>query len=146
VWSRCPTHCFYFISSRISHTTHTTTSKRRVEKGSRRRFFFNSSYHITLTTKVFCSQIHPFIDWPMLSAMWVGALRFGLYKILLTSSRLCTNQSSFHSSGPPVLPTLVQYYCTATGQYTTLHLTPLCMPCIIQYWQLQNRVKAKAQT
>jgi len=48
-----------------------------------------------------------------------------LYKILLASSRLCTNQSSFHASGPPVFPTLLQYYCTATGQYTTPHLTPL---------------------
>ena len=43
----------------------------------------------------------------------------------LTSSRSCTNQSSFHSSGPPALPTLVQYYCTAIGQHTTSHLTPL---------------------
>jgi len=42
-----------------------------------------------------------------------------------TSSRSCTNQSSFHSSGPPALPTLLQYYCTAIGQYTTPHPTPL---------------------
>ena len=28
----------------------------------------------------------------------------GLYKILFTSSRFCTDQSSCHSFGPPVLP------------------------------------------
>jgi len=33
-----------------------------------------------------------------------------------TSSRLCMNQSSLHSSGPPALPTLLQYYSTTIGQ------------------------------
>jgi len=37
----------------------------------------------------------------------------------LTSSRVCTNQSFFHSSGPPALPTVLQYYCTTIAQYTT---------------------------
>jgi len=32
-----------------------------------------------------------------------------------TSSRLCTSQSSFHSSRPPALPTLLQYYCRLLG-------------------------------
>ena len=41
------------------------------------------------------------------------------------SSCLCTNQSSFHSSGPPALPTQLQYHCTAIGKCTTPHLTPL---------------------
>ena len=36
-----------------------------------------------------------------------------------TSRLLCTNQPSFHSPRPPALPTLVQYYCTTIGQYTT---------------------------
>jgi len=35
------------------------------------------------------------------------------------------NQSSFHSSGPPALPTLLQYYCTTIGQYMTPPPTPL---------------------
>jgi len=41
-----------------------------------------------------------------------------------TSSRVCTNQSPFHSSGPPALRILLQYYCTAIGQHTTPHPTP----------------------
>jgi len=41
----------------------------------------------------------------------------------VTSSYLCTNQSSFHSSGPSALPTLLQYDCTTTRQYTTPPLT-----------------------
>jgi len=36
-----------------------------------------------------------------------------------TSRLLCTNQLSFHSPRPPTFPTLVQYYCTTIGQYTT---------------------------
>ena len=32
---------------------------------------------------------------------------------------LRTNQSSFHVPRPPALPTLVQYYCTIIGQYTS---------------------------
>ena len=43
-----------------------------------------------------------------------------------TSNRLCTNQSSFHSSRPPALPTLLQYYCTTIGNYKT----PLDLPCV----------------
>jgi len=56
-----------------------------------------------------------------------------------TSSRLCTRQSSFHSSGAPALPTLLQYYCTAIGQYTTPHRSLFCMPYTIQYWSWQYR-------
>ena len=51
-----------------------------------------------------------------------------------TSSRLCTSQSSFHSSGPPALLTLLQYYCTAIGQYTPPPRPSFCMPYTIQYW------------
>ena len=43
-----------------------------------------------------------------------------------TCRRVCTNQSSFHSSGPPAIPTLLQYYFTIIGQYTT----PLELPCV----------------
>jgi len=60
-----------------------------------------------------------------------------------TSSRLCTSQSSFHSSGPPALPTLLQYYCTAIGQYTTPLRPPFGISYTIQYWRWQYRVKAK---
>ena len=52
----------------------------------------------------------------------------------LTSSSLCTSQSSFHSSGPPALPTLLQYYCTTIGQYATPPRPPFCMPYTLQYW------------
>jgi len=46
-----------------------------------------------------------------------GELAFTRYSF--TSSRLCTNQSAFHSSGPSALPTLLQYYCMPIAQYTT---------------------------
>ena len=42
-----------------------------------------------------------------------------------TPIRLCTNQTSFLSSGPPALPTLLQYCCTSIGQYATPHPNPL---------------------
>ena len=50
-----------------------------------------------------------------------------------TSSCLCTSQSSLHSSGPPALPTLMQYYCTAIGQYTIPPRPLSSMPYTIQY-------------
>jgi len=56
-------------------------------------------------------------------ALIARSSQVGLYKISFTSSRLCTNQSCFHSSRPPALLTLLQYYCTAIGQYTTPQLT-----------------------
>ena len=42
-----------------------------------------------------------------------------------TSRLLCTNQPSFHSPGPPAFATMVQYYCTVIGQYTTPRPTSL---------------------
>ena len=51
-----------------------------------------------------------------------------------TSSRLCTSQSSFHSSGAPALPTLSQYDCTTIGQYTTPPRPPFGVLYTIQYW------------
>jgi len=45
--------------------------------------------------------------------------RLAFTRCSFTSSRLCTNQSSFHSSGPPALPPLLQSDCTTIGQYTT---------------------------
>jgi len=36
-----------------------------------------------------------------------------------TSRLLCKKQPSIHSPRLPALPTLVQYYCTIIGQYTT---------------------------
>ena len=59
----------------------------------------------------------------------VGAAPGGLAltRYSFTSSRLCTNQSSFDSSRPPALPTLLQYYCTTIGQYKP---PPLDLPFV----------------
>ena len=46
-----------------------------------------------------------------------SALAFTRYSF--TSRLLCTHQPSFHSPRPLAFPTLVQYYCTTIGQYTT---------------------------
>jgi len=59
------------------------------------------------------------------AATLVAALGAGPPQDEVTSSRVCTNQSSFHASGPPGLPTLLQYDCTAIGHCTTPHLTRL---------------------
>jgi len=45
------------------------------------------------------------------------ALAFTRYPFASRCS--CRNQPPFHSLLPPALPTLVQYYCTTIGQYTT---------------------------
>jgi len=36
-----------------------------------------------------------------------------------TPRLFCTNQPDLHPPRPPTMPTLVQYYCTIIGQYTT---------------------------
>ena len=77
--------------------------------------------------------------------VWVCGRNLAFTRYCFTSSRECTNQSSFYSSGPPALPTLLQYYCTAIGQYPTPHPTPLVHAIHIQYWQWQYRVKATPQ-
>jgi len=41
------------------------------------------------------------------------------------------------------LPTLLQYYCTAIGQYTTPFRRPVFTPYTIHYFALQYLVKAK---
>jgi len=61
--------------------------------------------------------------------------RLAFTRYSFTSSRLCTNQSSFQLSGPPALTILLQYYCTTIGQYTTPPRPPLCMPYTLQYWE-----------
>jgi len=38
---------------------------------------------------------------------------------------LCTNQPSLYSLRPPALTTLLQYYCTTIGQYTSPFPNPL---------------------
>jgi len=45
--------------------------------------------------------------------------RLAFTRYSFTSRLLRTNQPSFDSPRPPALPTLVQYYCTILGQYTT---------------------------
>jgi len=50
-----------------------------------------------------------------------------LTRYSFTLRLLCTNQPSFHSPRPPALSTLVQYYCTIIGQYSTPFQPPICM-------------------
>jgi len=59
--------------------------------------------------------------------------RLAFTRYCFISSRLCTSPSSFHSSSPPALRTLMQYCCTAIGQYTTPPYLPLVChtPCNI---------------
>jgi len=62
-----------------------------------------------------------------------------------TFSRLCTNQSSFYSSGPPAL---LRVHCCSTiarrlGNVRPPTQPPCCMPYTIQYRQWEYRVKAK---
>ena len=42
----------------------------------------------------------------------------------------------------PAPTALLQYDCTSIAQYTTHRRPPFCMPCTIQHWQWQYRVKA----
>jgi len=55
------------------------------------------------------------------SSGWIesGCSRLAFTRYSFTSRLLCTNQPSFHSPRPPALSTLVQYYCTIIGQYST---------------------------
>jgi len=62
--------------------------------------------------------------WAVESAV-LGGCPLAFTRYSFTCRRLCTNQSSFHSSGPPALPTLLQYYYTIIGQYTTPPSTSL---------------------
>ena len=60
-----------------------------------------------------------------------------------TSRLLCINHPCFHSPRPPAFPTLMQYYCTIIGQYTTPLPTSRLLLHTIQYWQWQYHVKVK---
>jgi len=48
-----------------------------------------------------------------------------------------------YCSPSPAKPTLLQYNRTTIAQYSTPLRPPLCMPCTMQYWPWQCRVKAK---
>jgi len=68
-------------------------------------------------------------------------LYFCLYKILFHFKAYCGSPSSFHCLSPPAKPTLLQYYCTTTAQYTPHHRPLRSMPYTIQYWRWQYHVK-----
>ena len=59
-----------------------------------------------------------------LGSFWGPTLELAFTRYLFTSRLVCRNQPSFHPPRPPALPTLVQYYCTIIGQYTTPLPTP----------------------
>ena len=56
---------------------------------------------------------------------------------------LCTNQPSYHFPRPPALPTLVQYYCTTIGQYTTP--LPTCRLYTIHHTRLVITISYEGQ-
>jgi len=60
-----------------------------------------------------------------------------------TSKLYCGSPSSFCCCPPPAKPTLLQYSCTITAQYTPPHRPPICMFYTMQYWWWQYREKAK---
>jgi len=51
-----------------------------------------------------------------------------------TSRLLCTNLTPLDPIRPSALATLLQYYCTTIGQYSTPSRPPFCMPYTIQDW------------
>jgi len=71
---------------------------------------------------------------PLLTPERGTDLLLGLYKKKITSSRLCTNQSSCHSSRPPALLTRLEYDCTTIAQYTTPPRLSFRMPYTIPFW------------
>ena len=87
----------------------------------RRKYHVKARYQIRANALIPCNR-----SWYPGSGTPKGMI--GLYNTIFrfTSSRLCTSQSSFHSSGAPALPTPLQYYCTAIGQYTP----PLDLPLV----------------
>jgi len=74
---------------------------------------------------------------------WRVQTGFAFTRYCFASKLYCGSQSSFYCPSPLVKPTLLQYYCTTIAQYTPSHRHPFCMPCTIQYWLWQYRVKAK---
>jgi len=66
-----------------------------------------------------------------------------LTRYSFTSQLYCGSLSSFYAPPLPATPTLWQYYCTPISQYTPPLRPTFCMPCTIQYWRWQYRVKPK---
>jgi len=67
-------------------------------------------------------------------------LAFTIYS--LTSTRLCTSESSFSCPSPSALPTRVQCYCNTIAQCTIPLQPPLCMPYTMLNWYWQYPVRA----
>jgi len=72
--------------------------------------------------------------------------RLAFTRYCFTSNLYCGSQSSFHCPPPPAKPTLLQYFCTTTEQYTPPYRPFLFMPYIIPYWRWQYRVKVRCRT
>jgi len=82
----------------------------------RSRWFYLSS---TAVSCLHCSAALPSPPYTIGLYHCFACPQFGLHKRFFTVRLVCTNQPSFYSSRPPALLTLVQYYCTTIGQYTT---------------------------
>jgi len=96
-----------------------------------------------LTVFVFL-RLHPRNTWiPIQHLGTPAACALAFTRYLFTSRLLCTNQPSFHSPCPPALPTLVQYYCTTIGQYTTPR--PTSRLCAIHHTRLVITISCKCQ-
>jgi len=58
-----------------------------------------------------------------LEDIWIcrclGVSQVSLYKIFVHVEAVVHESTIFYPLRPPALPTLVQYYCTTFGQYTT---------------------------
>ena len=83
-------------------------------------------------TFIICMHVYELSVHTYWSSIFImlGSLTFTRY--CFTSIRLYSSPSFFHSSGPPTLLTLLQYYCMAIGQPTTPPRPPPGMPYAIQ--------------
>ena len=81
------------------------------------RIYMYIYMHICIYIYVGVNWAQQIVLWPSLIELATPGGKQGLAftRYFFTSSCLCTNQSSFHSSRPPAVPTLLQYCCNTIG-------------------------------